>query len=98
MLMGMAMSSRSVNISWQPPEIYGRLILDYRVTITPLYRNSEPLHNATMSLSIVIDGLYPATFYLCTVAARTSTDLQHPTSTLIELPPDGKDHLACKCC
>jgi hypothetical protein len=82
------LSSTSVNISWQPPQ-NGGTYHDFRITITPLYRNGESRHNTTSATSIVISGLDPGAFYLCVLAARTSAGSQHSVSViLLELPPD----------
>ena len=78
-----------MNISWQPP-LNERNVIDYHITLTSLYRNSQiPTQNVTVSTSIVMTMLDPGTFYLCTVAARTSAGLQQSLNILIKLPPDG---------
>ena len=89
-LMGTAMSSRSMNISWQQPEGIQK-ILDYHITISPLNGNSPPRNFTTTSTSIVVDLLHPDSFYLCTVASRVSIGLQPSTNVLLKLPADGEN-------
>ena len=83
------LSPQAVTISWLPPQ-GGATYLDYRVTVTPLYSNTQSRLVTTASTSIVITGLQPGTFYLCVVAARTSAGLQQSVNIiLVEMPADG---------
>ena len=88
-LTGTVLSSKSINISWEPPP--NLEVLEYLLSLTPLYSSSEAvLQNTTSETSFIFSSLHPATFYYLSIAVRTIVRLQQPMNIIVELPPDGK--------
>ena len=90
-LLAVAISPRSMNISWQPPEYSesSKEIIEYQVTVTHFGVVGEDEHLATTaSKSVVVGSLHPNYVYQCSVTFRTSEGLGPVAHVLLKLPPD----------
>ena len=84
-----ALSSRSMNISWQPPLEQADQIEYFQVNVTHVGGWFEYV-TTTVSLSVVLDSLHPNYVYQCSVTFSTSNGLGPLTHVLLQLPPEGK--------
>jgi receptor-type tyrosine-protein phosphatase Q len=90
-LMAVAVSSRSMIISWQPPieEQRNGQIIEYNVNITLYKGTGESYMTTSVSTSVVVNSLHPNYVYQCFVASRTSAGLGPLNQVVLKLPPDA---------
>ena len=90
--MAVAVSSRSMIISWQPPieEQRNGQIIEYNVNITLYKGTGESYMTTSVSTSVVVNSLHPNYVYQCFVASRTSAGLGPLNQVVLKLPPDGE--------
>ena len=88
-----AEDSRTLQLTWQPPENRSRngIIQGYHINITELntYTTFIYVLEAT-ELSLVVDNLHPYYSYSCVIAAETIELGPFSVAVIIELPEDGK--------
>ena len=87
----MAVDSRTLNLSWQPPADINTngIIQQYVIEITETDTGSI-FQLATNLTFLVVNDLHPYYEYCCTVAAETVDLGPHSAPVTILLPEDGK--------
>ena len=93
---GVAVSSRSILISWLPPSMPNGRIREYRIAVTEENTDTETQLIST-SLSRLITGLHP--FYIYSIKVTAVTVAEGPYASPIEIKTfsDGKKLLLWKC-
>jgi hypothetical protein len=90
-LAAVALSTRSMKVSWLPP-LDGdrtRQIIDYQINVTLIRGPGEDRYTTTTgSTSVLVRSLHPNYLYQCSVTSRTSAGPGPLNHVLIQLPPD----------
>ena len=88
-LVAIALSSRSMNISWQPPvdRQTAEQIDHYQINITHV--GGFEYLTTTLATSMVVGSLHPNYVYQCSVSYITNGFLGPVTHVKLQLPPEG---------
>ena len=90
LLVAFALSSRSMNVSWQPPlsKEIAEQIDHYQISVTHVggfeYVTTTPL------TSLVVNSLHPNYIYQCSVTYKTNSGIGPFSHVLLQLPPESK--------
>ena len=99
-LVAVAVSSRSMNISWKLPDNLNtaKQIIEFQIHVNHFGGGSdddEGYHTTTLSKYVVVGSLHPNYVYQCSVTFRTNAGLGPLAYVLLKLPPDSEHVIMC---
>ena len=87
----MALTSTSIFISWDPPDLDSQngIITEYRINITEL-ETGNLISLISFNTLITVQFLHPYYTYVCVVSAVTNAEGPSSEELVITTPQDGK--------